>query len=177
MELSPIEDIYAVAGIANPRGGYSVNKVVDMLHSEHIRGLSTEMKRAAVLMALDAAGVTIGQIQQDAKTRQNALDAYEAEQRKQAEAEWARKAEENIQIQSDLERVKAQYMARIARNEEGSGAGESQIRELASGEEAGEREHDGSGGSVFETDCRRAAGQSDVGKGGRGWQRRQAGLT
>ncbi|MFZ0201859.1 MAG: hypothetical protein WB523_23170 [Candidatus Sulfotelmatobacter sp.] len=119
VELSPIEDIYAVAGIANPRGGYSVNKVVDMLHSEHIRGLSAEMKRAAVLMALDAAGVTIGQIQQDAKTRQSALDAYEAEQRKQAEEEWARKAEENIQIQSELERVKAQYMARIARNEEG----------------------------------------------------------
>ena len=118
VELLPMEDIYAAAGITNPRGGYSVNKVVDMLHSEHIRDLSTEMKRAAVLMALDAAGVTIGQIQQDAKTRQNALDAYEAEQRKQADAEWARKAEENIQIQSDLERVKAQYMARIARNEE-----------------------------------------------------------
>ncbi len=32
------------------------------------------------------------------------------------EAEWARKAEENIQIQAELERVKTQYMARIARN-------------------------------------------------------------
>ncbi len=119
LELLPVEDIYATAGITNPRGGYSVNKVVDMLHSEHIRGLSTEMRRAALMMALDAAGVTIGQIQQDAKARQNALDVYETEQRKQAEAEWARKAEENIQIQAELERVKAQYMARVARNEEG----------------------------------------------------------
>jgi len=60
VELLSVEDIYSAAGITNPRGGYSVNKVVDMLHSEHIRGLSTEMmKRAAVLMALDAAGVTI----------------------------------------------------------------------------------------------------------------------
>jgi uncharacterized membrane-anchored protein YhcB (DUF1043 family) len=90
-----------------------------MLHSEHIRGLSKEMRRAAVLMALDAAGIPIDQVLQDAKARQNALDAYEAEQRKQVEAEWSRKAETNTQIQAELERVKAHYMARISRNLDG----------------------------------------------------------
>jgi hypothetical protein len=43
-------------GIEGPRRGYRMNKVVEMLHSEHIRGLSKEMQRASVLMALDAAG-------------------------------------------------------------------------------------------------------------------------
>ena len=61
----------------------------------------------------------IKQVQQDAKARQDALDAYEAEQRKQVEAEWARKAEEVIQIQAELESIKAHYMARIGRNLEG----------------------------------------------------------
>lgn len=119
VELLPMEDIYRGAGIMNPRRGYSINKVVDMLHSEHICGLSKEMKRAALLMALDAAGMQIKQVQQDAKARQDALDAYEAEQRKQVEAEWARKAEEVIQIQAELESIKAHYMARIGRNLEG----------------------------------------------------------
>jgi len=67
-------------------------------------------------MALDAAGVPISQLQQDARARQDALDSYEAAQRKQVEAEWARKTEENVQIQAELERVKAHHQARIARN-------------------------------------------------------------
>jgi hypothetical protein len=57
-ELLSMEDIYRAAGIVGPRSGYSINKVVQMLHSEHIRGLSKEMKRASVLMTLDAAGVS-----------------------------------------------------------------------------------------------------------------------
>jgi hypothetical protein len=114
-----MDEIYRAAGVVSPQKGYSVHKVVEMLHSEHIRGLSPELKRAAVLMALDAAGISIEQIQQDAKSRQDALDRYEAEQSKQAEAEWARRAEENVQIQAEFERVKAQYMARINRNLEG----------------------------------------------------------
>lgn len=116
VDLSPMEDIYRAAGIMNPRRGYSVNKVVEMLHSGHIRELSKEMKRAAVLMALDMAGTPVEQVQKDAKARQ---DAHEAQQRKQVEAEWARKAEEIVQIQAELESIKAHYMARIGRNMEG----------------------------------------------------------
>jgi hypothetical protein len=119
VELLPMEDIYRAAGIMNPRRGYSVNKVVEMVHSEHIRGLSKEMKQAAVLMALDAAGISLDQVQQDAKARQDVLDSYETGQKKQVEAMWARKAEEVIQIQAELESVKAHHLARISRNLEG----------------------------------------------------------
>jgi hypothetical protein len=119
VQLLPVEDIYRAAGIMNPPRGYSVNKVVEMLHSEHIRSLSPEMRRAAVLMALDAAGIPLAQVQQDAKDRQQALDTYESAQTKQVDAEWARKAEEVIQIQAELESIKAHYMARISRNLEG----------------------------------------------------------
>jgi hypothetical protein len=118
VELLSMEDVYRAAGIPGPRKGYSVNKVVEMLNSEHIRGLSKEMKRAAVLMALDAAGISIDQVQRDAKARQSALDAYESEQKKQAEAEWVRKGEEITQIQAELESIKAHYMGRITRNQE-----------------------------------------------------------
>jgi hypothetical protein len=115
VELLPMEDIYQAAGIVTPRKGYGVNKVVEMLNSDHMRGLSKEMRRAAVLMALDAAGISLEKIQSDAKAREDALDSYETDQRKQAEAEWARRAEEVVQVQAELESIKAHYMARISR--------------------------------------------------------------
>ncbi len=118
-ELMAMEDIYRAAGIMTPRRGYSINKVVEMLYSDHIRGLSKEMRRASVLMALDAAGVSIEEVLRDARVRQEAIDSYEAEQRKQFEAQWAQKAEENAGIQAEMERVKASYMERIKRNQDG----------------------------------------------------------
>ncbi len=118
-ELLSMEDIYRAAGIVGPRRGYSINKVVEMLHSEHIRGLSKEMKRASVLMALDAARVSIDEVVRDAKARQEAIDTYQTDQRKVFEAQWARKAEENLQIQAELETVKARYMERVRRNLDG----------------------------------------------------------
>jgi hypothetical protein len=119
VELLSMEDIYRMAGILNPRKGYSINKIVEMLRSEHLRGLSREMKRASVLMALDAAGITVDEVLQDAKARQDAIDSYETDQRKQFEAQLARKAEENVQIQAELERVKARYTERLRRNLDG----------------------------------------------------------
>ncbi len=119
VDLQAMEDIYRAAGIMTPRRGYSINKVVEMLYSDHIRGLSKEMRRASVLMALDAAGVSIEEVLRDAKARQEAIDSYESEQRKQFEAHWAQKAEENAGIQAEMERVKASYMERIKRNQDG----------------------------------------------------------
>jgi hypothetical protein len=119
VELMSMEDIYRMAGIMNPRKGYSISKIVEMLHSEHLRGLSKEMKRASVLMALDAAGVSVDEVLQDAKARQDAIDSYEVDQRKQFEAQLAQKADENVQIQAELERVKARYTERLRRNLDG----------------------------------------------------------
>lgn len=119
LELLSMEDIYRVAGIVAPRKGYSINKLVEMLHSKHLRGLSKEMKRASVLMALNAAGITVDEVLQDAKARQDAIDSFEAHQRKQFEAQLACKADENAQIQAEMERVKARYTERLRRNLDG----------------------------------------------------------
>jgi hypothetical protein len=95
-ELLPVEDIYRAAGITSPRRGYSISKVVEMLGSEHMRGLSKELRRAAVLMALDAAGVSVDEVLQDAKVRQEAIDAYASQQRKNAEAQSSGEVEEAL---------------------------------------------------------------------------------
>jgi hypothetical protein len=118
-ELLVLEDVYQLAGIVTSRKGYSITKVVEMLRSEHLRGLAKDAKRASVLMALDAAGISVDEMLEDAKMRLEAIDSYEAEQRNRFEADWARKSEENTQIQTELEAIKARYMDRLRRNQDG----------------------------------------------------------
>ena len=101
------------------RKGYSINQIVEMLRSENLRGLSKEMKRASILVALDAAGISLEEVVEDAKARMEAIDSYEASQRTQFEAHLVRRAEENQQIMAELERVKATYADRLRRNLDG----------------------------------------------------------
>lgn len=115
-ELQAFEEIYRAAGIKGPRLGYSIGKVIEMLQSEHIRNLATETKRASLLMALDTAGVQVDEVLQDATLRQRAINSYEAIQRKHLEEYEARKAQENCAIQAEMERVAAEYSARISNN-------------------------------------------------------------
>ena len=112
-ELQSFEEIYAAAGIRSPKLGYSIMKVIHMLESEHIRELSKETKRASILMALDAAGVPVDEVLQDAMLRQHALNSYETAQRKRVEEYEVRKNQENQAIQAEMDRVMAQYLARI----------------------------------------------------------------
>ena len=114
--LLSYDDIYHAAGILTPRSGYGVHKVVDMLNSDRIRDLSKDIKRASVLMALDAAGTSADDLLCDANARQRALNSYEAGQQKQLEEFEARKAQENTKIQAELDRVSAHYAERIKQN-------------------------------------------------------------
>ena len=71
-ELLSYEDIYRAAGIMSPGSGYGIHKVVEMMNSERIRDLAKDVKRASVLMALDAAGISADELLTDATRRQNA---------------------------------------------------------------------------------------------------------
>jgi len=110
------EEVYRVAGIKSPKQGYSITKVIEMLQSEHIRSLGADTKRASLLMALEAAGIQIDEVLQDATLRQRAVNSYEAIQRKHLEEYEARKAQESCAIQAEMERVAAEYAARISNN-------------------------------------------------------------
>jgi len=116
--LLSYEDIYRAAGILSPDSGYGIHKVVDMLNSDRIRTLSPEIKRASVLMALDAAGTSTDDLLRDATRRQQALSSYDAGQQKQLEEFEKRKAQESAQIQAEMERVSAHYAERIQQNQD-----------------------------------------------------------
>ncbi len=117
-DMLSYEDIYRAAGILTPPSGYGIQKVVDMLNSDRLRDLSKDIKRASVLMALDAAGTSVDDLLQDASRRQHALDSYEAGRRRQLEEFESRKSQENAHIEAELERLKLHYAERIQRNRE-----------------------------------------------------------
>jgi len=116
--LLSCEDIYRASGILSPHAKYSITKIAEMLGNAHIRDLSKEVKRASMLMALDAAGTPVDEVLQDATRRQHALDIYEAGQQKLFEEFEATKSRENAHIQAELERVTAHYTDRIKQNNE-----------------------------------------------------------
>jgi hypothetical protein len=66
---------------------------------DYLAGIQRDAKKSAiasVLMALDAAGVSIDEVVRDAKARQGAIDICQAEQRRLFEAQWARKSAETF---------------------------------------------------------------------------------
>jgi hypothetical protein len=114
-ELLPLEEIYIAAGIVSPRRGYSIKKVVEMLHSKHLSGLSTEMRRASVMMALDAAGISVDEVLRDAQRRLDAIKCHEENQKQLCEAECRHKEEVHGQLEAELEQIRARFKERMKR--------------------------------------------------------------
>jgi hypothetical protein len=115
-EMLSYEDIYHAAGILNPPSGYGIHKVLEMLNSERIRDWSKDVKRASVLMALDAAGTSMNDVLKDAMLREEALNRYEAGNKKRLEEFESAKAREIDQIEKEMERLRTHYAERIQRN-------------------------------------------------------------
>jgi hypothetical protein len=110
------DEIYKAAEIPPAPQGYSIMKVSDMLQSEHIRSMPADVRRSSVLVALDAAGVDIKDVIQDAVRRDRALDTYERVQEKALSQLEAQKTQENTQIQADIDKYVAEQRAKIQAN-------------------------------------------------------------
>ena len=110
------QEIYDAAEIQPPAHGFTIMKVGDMLRSEHIRSLPRDVKRSSVLVALEAAGAPLQEVIEDAVKRDRALDTFERVQEKSLADLEASKSKENQQIQTEMDRVVADYRARIQTN-------------------------------------------------------------
>jgi hypothetical protein len=110
------DEIYRAAEIQPPAHGYTITKVTEMLQSERIRTLPAEVKKNSVLLALDAAGVKIEEIIADAVKRDRALDGFERVQKKALDELEAHTAQDNSQIQAELDRLAQEHKTRIQAN-------------------------------------------------------------
>jgi hypothetical protein len=91
-----------------------------MLQSEHIRALPADVKRKSVMVALDAAGVKVTEIVEDAVRRDRALDTYERVLRKSLEDLRAETAAENKRIEDEIAQRVTELRARIDENNKGT---------------------------------------------------------
>ncbi|HEX7879692.1 MAG TPA: hypothetical protein VF720_09800 [Candidatus Eisenbacteria bacterium] len=123
------DEIYAAAQIAPPAHGYSILKVAEMLGSEHLRDLASDLKKRSILVALDAAGVAVDDVVQDAVRRDRALDTYERLLQKSLEELRAGSEAENRRIEDEINSRVAELKTRLEENRR-------KLREEESGLEA-----------------------------------------
>src|ERR1700729_170973 len=112
------DEIYKAAEIPPAPQGYSILKISHMLESERIRNLPSDVKRSSVLVALDAAGIDIKDVIQDAIRRDRALDGYERVQQRAAQELEERKNKENSEIQAQIDKYVTEQRAKIQSNNE-----------------------------------------------------------
>jgi hypothetical protein len=108
--------VYDAAKIGVAAHGYTALKVADMLESEHIRALPADVRKKSVLVALDAAGVKVTDIVEDAVRRDRALDTYERVLEKRLNDLRAQMAAENQRLEDEIAQRAAELRTRIEEN-------------------------------------------------------------
>jgi hypothetical protein len=114
--LTDFERIYQGGTVKPPRLSYGVLKVAEMFDSAHLCGMPAESKRAALMMALEAGGAKMEDILQDAIVRQRVLNDYEEARQRDMHNFEAAIQEQNRAIQAEMDRMTAQYTARMQSN-------------------------------------------------------------
>ena len=112
-----LEVVYDSAQIPTPAHGYTVLKVAEMLRSEHLQALPDDVKKRSIMVALDAAGVKVADIVEDAVRRDRALDTYERVLIKHLEDTKAQKDSENAQLEAEINQRVSELRQRIADNQ------------------------------------------------------------
>jgi hypothetical protein len=119
-KLSSFDEIYRKSAFkaATSTAEWDILKVADMVNNEHLHGLSPAAKHSALMMALEAAGVAVEDMLQDAVQRQRVLNEYEDRQRKRLEDYEIGKQQEKDRLTAEMDAICAQYRMRIAGDDE-----------------------------------------------------------
>ena len=120
--VSDFEDVYRKAGIKSPVHGYGVERVYRLLTSRRLVGMDRNVRRSALLTALDAAGVPASDVSQDAVLRRKALTAYEAEKALELQSLRSRNESRAEALQDTVETFTRQKQSQIERLAQGSTA-------------------------------------------------------
>lgn len=112
-----IPEVYVQAGVRIPAHGFSILKIADMLSSVHIKDLTPDAKRAAILLALEASNIQLNEVIEDASRRERVLNDYEARQQQIFQNYKNGKQQHSQQTQAEIERLIEQLKALIQANE------------------------------------------------------------
>ncbi len=104
-ELPSFQAIYQAFGIKEAANGFTVYRAEELLKSVHLKNASAEIRRSALMVALEALRIPAEEVIQDAVKRDKALTQFEKiEERRLREMEQ-KKSEENKRLQEEMERI------------------------------------------------------------------------
>ena len=138
IDVSDWSAVYREAGVHPPPHGYGVDRVSEMLETKRFGSLDRDTKRKAIMVALEAAGVSIRDVIQDALMRDHALEAFERAKQREVEELRARTEGRVKTIQQELETVIRESnseLERLKRATEESGPAFAQFHERKRREE------------------------------------------
>jgi hypothetical protein len=104
-EFPSFEAIFQAFGIKEPAHGFTVYRAEELLKSPYLKNATAEVKRSALMVALEALRIPAEEVIQDAVRRDKALTQFEKiEERRLRELEQ-KKSEENKRLQEEMERI------------------------------------------------------------------------
>jgi len=131
----PFDKVFQAAQIAAPAHGFTVEKVGEMLRNPKLAGMVKEAKAAAVLVALDAAGVKIEGVISEAAQKSHALDIFEKVQHEHAAQLVKQKDDENKKLRAQIaanDKAAAQISAQLDAWKKKKEAKEADLYEIVS---------------------------------------------
>lgn len=86
VDTDDFSEVYGEARVPEPFRGYGVDKLVSILESKRLSSLPQDVRIAAAIASLDAAGVTLPQVLRDAAIRDRALEDFVAAKEREVAA-------------------------------------------------------------------------------------------
>ncbi|MCX5796784.1 MAG: hypothetical protein NTY77_14915 [Elusimicrobia bacterium] len=129
------DKVFAAAQIPVPAHGFTVEKVGEMLNHPKLAGMVKEAKAAAILVALEAAGVTIESVITEAARKDKALDVFARVQQERAVQLVTQKDEENKKLRAQIaanDKAAAEIAAQLEAWQKKKAAKEADLYEIVS---------------------------------------------
>lgn len=123
-----IDQVYAASKIGKPAHGFTLEKIAGMLADPRLAALDPQARAGAIAVVLEAQGVKIEEVVQDAATRDAALDKFEAFLTDKLVSLQVEVDEDRRRMEAEIERLIQKKQEELARLSERV---ENKERELA----------------------------------------------
>jgi hypothetical protein len=114
-DIMDFAEVYREAHVEAPSHGYGIDKVETMLNHPRLVAIRPEQRAAAVLAALDAAGVDFIDVLRDANLRDQAIERFALAKENEMQIERQRAEEAVIRARQELEAFVAEKRAEVER--------------------------------------------------------------
>jgi anion-transporting ArsA/GET3 family ATPase len=114
-DIMDFGEVYREARIEPPVHGYGLDKVESMLNHPRLVALRPEQRAAAVLAALDAAGVEFTDVLKDALLRDQAIERFALAKEAEMQAERMRAEEAVVRARQELDAFVTEKRGEIER--------------------------------------------------------------